>query len=69
MQNEKIVQSSQSTASLSQSIVEQIKQESLRFQGLNVEVAKVIENNGGKAWIFEIFFYSRNCKILGNRNR
>ncbi|MCK5632524.1 AAA family ATPase, partial [bacterium] len=42
MQNEKIVQSSQSTASLSQSIVEQIKQESLRFQGLNVEVAKVI---------------------------
>lgn len=42
MQGEKITETPQPTAQVSQSIIEKIKEESIRFQGLNVEVAKVI---------------------------
>ena len=42
MQSTSTVSSTQSNSDISQSIIEKIKQESLRFQGLSVEVSKVI---------------------------
>jgi len=42
MQGEKITETKKTTNAVSQSIIEKIKEESIRFQGLNIEVSKVI---------------------------
>jgi len=42
MNQEKIYEKPKTTVQVSESIVEKIKEESIRFQGLNVEVSKVI---------------------------
>ena len=42
MQSEKNIEQGGRSSGVSQSIVEKIKEESVRFQGLNVEVSKVI---------------------------
>ena len=42
MQNTNLADSPQSSSDMSQSVIEKIKQESLRFQGFGIEVSKVI---------------------------